>query len=162
MAWRPVIGDFAQNPDADARAAYIDDVLRVVAGGASMTAEDGSVIATVEPNPAVPMPEITTIAAGGDFADAIFRSSPNFNSRNGTAVSLVVIHSCEGNYAGCWGWLRNSQAGASAHYVVNESGSEVTQLVRESNRAWHVAAAYQCNNAGGQQCNRNGTSTNNF
>ncbi len=162
MAWRPVIADFAQNPDDEARTAYVDDVLRVIAGGASVTAEDGRVIASVAPHLEVPMPEITTIAAGGDFADAIFRSSPNFNSRNGTAVSLVVIHSCEGNYAGCWGWLRNSQAQASAHYVVSESGNEVTQLVREVNRAWHVAAAYQCGHAGNQQCNRNGVSTNNF
>ncbi|MBA3463350.1 MAG: N-acetylmuramoyl-L-alanine amidase, partial [Deltaproteobacteria bacterium] len=73
-----------------------------------------------------------------------------------------VIHSCEGNYAGCWGWLKNPAAGASAHYVVNESGSEVTQLVRESNRAWHVSAAYNCNYAGGSQCNKQGVSTNNF
>jgi hypothetical protein len=34
--------------------------------------------------------------------------------------------------------------------------------VRESNRAWHVAAAYECSRAGGSQCNRNGVSTNNF
>jgi len=35
--------------------------------------------------------------------------------------------------------------------IEEESGSEVTQLVRESGRAWHVAAAYQCANAGNSQ-----------
>jgi hypothetical protein len=162
MAWKPVLADFAQNPDDEARNAYVDDVLRVLAGGAESIAEDGSVIASISPHAEVGMPELTTIAAGGDYANAIWRASPNYNSRGGYGVSLVVIHSCEGNYAGCWGWLRNSAAGASAHYVVNESGSEVTQLVRESNRAWHVAAAYECSRAGSQQCNRNGMSTNTF
>ncbi|HEY5924012.1 MAG TPA: N-acetylmuramoyl-L-alanine amidase, partial [Kofleriaceae bacterium] len=162
MAWMPVVDDFAQNPDDEARKAFLADVQTVLATGATSVAEDGSVIAEITPHTEIGMPEVTTIAAGGDFAEAIWRASPNFNSRNGTAVSLVVIHSCEGGYSGCWGWLRNSSAGASAHYVVNESGSEVTQLVREANRAWHVAAAYQCANAGNTQCNKNGVSTNNF
>jgi hypothetical protein len=161
-AWRPVIADFAQNPDDEARAAYVDDVIRVLAGGASRTAEDGSIVASISPHRELPMPELGVIYAGGDYANAIWRSSPNYNSRNGYKVSMVVIHSCEGNYAGCWGWLRNSAAQASAHYVVNESGSEVTQLVREANRAWHVAASYNCNYAGGAQCNLQGVSVNNF
>ncbi len=162
MAWRPVLAEFAQNPDDEARNAYVDDVYRVLAGGAESIAEDGSVVASISPHAEIGMPEITTIAAGGDYANAIWRASPNYNSRNGYGVSLVVIHSCEGNYAGCWGWLRNTAAQASAHYVVSESGSEVTQLVREANRAWHVAASYNCNYAGGQQCNLQGVSTNNF
>jgi hypothetical protein len=162
MAWKPVIADFAQNPDDEARAAYIDDVLRVLAGGAESVGEDGTVIASITPHVEIGMPELGTLAAGGDYANAILRLSPNYNSRGGYGVSLVVIHSCEGGYAGCWGWLRNSAAQASAHYVVNESGSEVTQLVREANRAWHVAASYNCNYAGGQQCNLQGVSTNNF
>lgn len=163
MAWRPVLAAFAQNDDAEARDAYVADVVRVLAGGASSTAEDGTLIAKINAHLEIAMPETTTIAAGGsDFAGAIWRPSPNYNSRNGSAISLVVIHSCEGAYSGCWGWLRNTQAQASAHYVVNESGSEVSQLVHESDRAWHVAAAYQCANAGNSQCNKNGVSTNNF
>ncbi len=163
MAWQPVLAAFSQTDDTEARAAYVSDVVRVLAEGASSTAEDGTVIARVAAHAEVTMPEPTTLAAGStDFAGAIWRSSPNYNSRNGSAVSLVVIHSCEGAYAGCWGWLRNTAAQASAHYVVNESGSEVTQLVRESNRAWHVAAAYNCGYAGNTQCNKNGVSVNNF
>ncbi|HEX5059458.1 MAG TPA: N-acetylmuramoyl-L-alanine amidase [Kofleriaceae bacterium] len=162
MAWQPVIADFAQNPDDEARAEYVNGVISVLSGGASSVAEDGTTIATISPHVEIGMPEITTLAAGGDYANAIFRSSPNYNSRNGYHVSLVVIHSCEGNYAGCWGWLRNTAAQASAHYVVSENGGEVTQLVREANRAWHVAASYNCHYAGDQQCNLQGVSTNNF
>lgn len=162
MAWQPAIADFAQNSDEEARGAYVNDVIRVLATGASETAEDGSLIAEISPHAEIEAPITLTPYAGGDFAGAIYRSSPNYNSRNGYKVSLVVIHSCEGNYAGCWGWLRNSAAQASAHYVVSESGGEVTQLVREANRAWHVAAAYNCNYAGKQQCGLQGVSTNNF
>lgn len=160
--WAPVLADFAQIADDEARAAYAADVMRVLAGGASRVAEDGRVIVSLDPHAEIGMPaDATAAVATTDFAGAIWRPSPNFSARS-SAVTLVVIHSCEGGYAGCWGWLRNSSAGASAHYVVNESGSEVTQLVRESARAWHVSANYECSRAGGQQCSRNGTSVNNF
>lgn len=160
-AWEPVLADFAQNPDDDARKAYVVDVLRVLNAGARAVAEDGTVVASLEPHPEITVP-LTFTTYSADYGPAIWRASPNYNSRGGTPVSLVVIHSCEGNYAGCWGWLRNSQAGASAHYVVREDGGEITQLVTEANRAWHVAAAYECSRAGNQQCNRNGVSTNTF
>jgi hypothetical protein len=164
MAWQPAIGDFAQAADAESRLAYVNNVLAVLASGAAEVMEDGTPIATLAPHA-----EVTVSNVGGlydvgttDYPAGVWRPSPNFNSRNGTAVSLVVIHTCEGNYAGCWGWLRNTAAGASAHYVIKENGGEVTQLVREASRAWHVAASYECSRAGNQQCNKNGVSTNNF
>ncbi|HEU0032078.1 MAG TPA: N-acetylmuramoyl-L-alanine amidase [Kofleriaceae bacterium] len=163
VAWRDVIADFAQNPDDEARAAYVDEVITVLALGATSIAEDGTVVAVIEPHGEIAVPPGPGIPrAGTDFAGAIWRPSPNYNSRGGSGVSLVVIHSCEGNYAACWGWLRNSAAQASAHYVVKEDGGEVTQLVSEANRAWHVAATYDCARAGGSQCNKNGISTNTF
>lgn len=163
MAWAPVLENFAQVDDADARAAYVTDVQTVLAGGASVTAEDGHIVAKIDAHVDITMPAPTVIAATNtDYANAIFRSSPNYNSRNGSAVTLVVIHSCEGGYSGCWGYLRTSAAQASAHYVVSESGGEITQLVREANRAWHVAASYRCAYAGNQQCNKEGVSVNNF
>jgi hypothetical protein len=163
LAWSPVISEFAQITDDDARAAYVDEVIGVLATGATSIAEDGTVVASINPHteltaPPSPIGE----RAVTDYPGAILRSSPNYNSRNGYGVSLVVIHSCEGGYAGCWGYLRTSAAQASAHYVVKEDGGEITQLVREANRAWHVAATYDCSRAGNAQCNRNGVSTNNF
>jgi len=161
-AWAPVIGDFSQMPDDEVRTAYVTEVMRILAGGANAIAEDGTIVASIQPRLEIrPPAALEPNGLAVDFPGAIWRSSPNFSSR-GTNVSLVVIHSCEGNYAGCWGWLRNTQAGASAHYVVKENGSEVTQLVREASRAWHVAATYECSRAGNQQCNRNGTGTNGF
>jgi hypothetical protein len=50
----------------------------------------------------------------------------------------------------------------SAHYVVKENGSEITQLVKENEKAWHIAATYKSSLNGGTLTNKNGVSTNNF
>lgn len=166
MAWAPVVASWSGIADDEARIAYVqDDVFRVLRDGAREQAESGELVASLRPRTDLP-PQV----AGGiyhvgtsDYPAAIWRPSPNFGSRPaGTDISMIVIHSCEGNYAGCWGWLRNSAAQASAHYVVNASGSEITQLVREASRAWHVAATYDCARAGNAQCGKNGVSVNNF
>ena len=163
VAWQPVLADFSQSADPDVRSAYASDVLDALAIGASAVSEDGTVIAMFDAHPELGTPHSAQgRGTGGDYGDAIWRASPNFSSRNGTAVSLVVIHTCEGAYSGCWGWLKNSASGVSAHYVVKENGAEITQLVREASKAWHVAATYQCSRAGNQQCAKNGVSTNNF
>jgi len=163
MAWMPVVAQFAQIGEDDARARYLDDVVGTLANGATSVAEDGRTIASIEPHPGIelPQPNIITYGTGGDFADGVWRPSPNYSSRT-SSVTMVVIHTCEGAYSGCWGWLKSSQSGVSAHYVVNESGSEVTQLVREGSKAWHVSANYDCARAGNQQCSRNGMGVNNF
>ncbi|HVV81870.1 MAG TPA: N-acetylmuramoyl-L-alanine amidase [Kofleriaceae bacterium] len=167
MAWMPVVEAWTGIVDDDARASYIHDgVLRVLREGAHEEAESGESIATIRPHGELPsfLTGSGTYNVGtADYADAVWRPSPNFGSRPaGTAITMVVIHTCEGNYAGCWGWLRQTQAQASAHYVVNESGSEITQLVREASRAWHVAATYDCSRNGQSQCGKNGVSVNNF
>src|SRR6266540_1554030 len=72
-----------------------------------------------------------------DFPSGIWRPSPNFDQRaaDSTGVPhMVIIHTCEGNYASCWSWLDNPVSQVSAHYVVNEDGSEISQLVRAQNR----------------------------
>lgn len=73
-----------------------------------------------------------------DYGPAIWLSSPNYSSRGGSAIREAVIHTTEGNYSGAISWLRNPASQASAHYVVRSSDGQVTQLVRESNKAWHA------------------------
>jgi N-acetyl-anhydromuramyl-L-alanine amidase AmpD len=82
-----------------------------------------------------------------DYAPAVWRASPNFDQRASDstgAIHLAIIHTCEGNYTGCWSWLVNPVSQVSAHYVVNEDGSEISQTVLERDRAWHIAALYDC------------------
>lgn len=70
--------------------------------------------------------------------------------------------SCESSYSGCWSWLTNPDAGASAHYVVNTTGSEISKLVYESNKAWHVGATYYCSRNNGTDCRWDGVQSNYF
>lgn len=61
--------------------------------------------------------------------------SPNY-SPTLIAHDLFVFHRCEGGYAGSIAWLCRAAAQASAHLVMKEDGSEITQLVPLSLKAW--------------------------
>jgi hypothetical protein len=163
-AWASAVALASGIGDREAQAEYVhDQVYAVINQGIVMESEAGLIgsIAPEAVEPDFPAPRRGVERAVVDFPGAIWRASPNFNSRNGSAVDMVIIHTCEGNYSGCWSWLTNPAAGASAHYVVSTTG-EVSQLVRESNRAWHIAASYNCNLNSGVLCGRNGQSSNNF
>ena len=75
---------------------------------------------------------------------------------------MVIIHSCESGYTGCWSWLVNPASQVSAHYVVDEDGAEISQLVGEPDRAWHIAALYDCALNHGHDCRLNGVQSNDF
>jgi hypothetical protein len=77
-----------------------------------------------------------------DYGPAIWNpaASCNYSSRNSTAVSAVTIHTVEGTYAGCISWFQNCNASVSAHYVVRSSDGQITQMVWESLKAWHVGS----------------------
>ncbi len=75
-----------------------------------------------------------------DYGPAAWVASPNYSSRSGTAVSAVVIHDVEGSYSGCISWFQNTSSQVSAHYVLRSSDGQVTQMVLESNKAWHVGS----------------------
>ena len=64
----------------------------------------------------------------------------NYSSRAGTAITMVAIHDVEGSYAGCISWFKNCSASASAHYVMRSSDGQCTQMVLESNKAWHIGS----------------------
>ncbi|HRC58346.1 MAG TPA: N-acetylmuramoyl-L-alanine amidase [Kofleriaceae bacterium] len=163
MSWQEAVGVYSGIEDVDARKDYIGSVYGVLRSGASEHSEAGELIAQIAPHD---LPELRLgliNVSSADYAAAIWRPSPNYNARPaGTRVSMVIIHSCEGGYAGCWGWLRNSAASASAHYVVKEDGAEITQLVRESDRAWHISAMYRCSLNDSVDCAKNGVSSNHF
>ena len=159
-AWAPVVAALSGIDDPEGQAEQVQRVYAVLREGIGA----GELAATIDRNDVDPDFVVPQSAALADvnFPGAIWRPSPNYNSRNGWAVHAIVIHTCEGNYTGCWSWLRNPSAGASAHYVVSESGNEVSQLVDEANRAWHVAASYDCSRVEGHDCDKNGVSVNNF
>lgn len=77
-----------------------------------------------------------------DYPAALYNpaASCNQSSRAGTQISAVTIHFVQGSYAGCISWFQNCSASASAHYVVRSSDGQVTQMVLESAKAWHVGS----------------------
>ncbi len=64
--------------------------------------------------------------------------SPNYSSRGGQKVRLIVAHDCEGSYAGSVAWFAMARSRVSAHLVLSEDGSEATQMVAWGNKAWHA------------------------
>ncbi|GAB2967262.1 hypothetical protein GCM10027048_42430 [Hymenobacter coalescens] len=64
----------------------------------------------------------------------------NYSSRNGVAATHYAVHTVQGTYAGCISWFKNCSAQASAHYVIRSSDGQVTQMVTEANKAWHVGS----------------------
>lgn len=77
-----------------------------------------------------------------DYGPALWNpaASCNYSSRNGVAVSAITIHTVQGTYAGCISWFQNCNASVSAHYVIRSSDGQVTQMVLESSKAWHVGS----------------------
>lgn len=76
-----------------------------------------------------------------DYPPAIWNPTTcNYSSRNGTAITHYTIHTVQGTYSGCISWFKNCSAKASAHYVIRSSDGQVTQMVSESNKAWHVGS----------------------
>lgn len=77
-----------------------------------------------------------------DYAPAIWTAAPtcNYSSRNGTPVSAITIHTIQGTYAGAISWAQNCSSSVSYHYVVRSSDGQVTQMVLEANKAWHVGS----------------------
>ena len=158
LLWGPALrrwGDF----DADLQPGFEEDVLSLAREGLAAPLDDGSTLIIRRHGTAE---QIATAKKGLRAANTLWRPSPNYNSRGGTRPEIVVIHTCEGAYAGCVSWLRNPRSGVSAHYVVKEDGSEVSALVDDSNRAYHVGARYRSRLNGGQLANRENVSTNTF
>ncbi|MBN8697063.1 MAG: N-acetylmuramoyl-L-alanine amidase [Bacteroidetes bacterium] len=87
-------------------------------------------------------PNINRSPMSADYGPALWTAaaSCNYSSRSGVAVSAVTIHTVQGSYAGCISWFQNCAASVSAHYVLKSSNGQVTQMVLESNKAWHVGS----------------------
>lgn len=75
-----------------------------------------------------------------DYGPALWVAACNWSSRNSVAISAVTIHDVEGSYSGCISWFQNCNSGVSAHYVVRSSDGQITQMVLEANKAWHVGS----------------------
>ena len=169
-AWAEVISEYSGIDDDLGRSMFVHhEVYPTMREGVVSYTEDGDVQGELVPVDAWPSvavpPPVPALSAGPDYSGSLWRPSPNHSSRgSGSSAKpqFIVIHTCEGSYAGCWSWLKNSASGVSAHYVVNSTGSEITQLVEEDRKAWHISANYDCNKNDGVDCWLNGIGSNKF
>jgi N-acetyl-anhydromuramyl-L-alanine amidase AmpD len=157
--WSVAVGSYGGIELPEGRAAYEREVDRALAlGGARSALAEARAAAAAS---CLPPPG----SGAPDYAPALWRPSPNFNDRPADAtgaVHLVIIHTCESNYTSCWSLLANPASQVSAHYVVDEDGSETSQLVLERHRAWHIAALYGCTLNRGHDCWLNEVQSNDF
>jgi hypothetical protein len=77
-----------------------------------------------------------------EYGPAIWNPAPscNYNSRNGVAISAITIHTVQGTYAGAISWAQNCVSDVSYHYVIRSADGQVTQMVLEEDKAWHVGS----------------------
>ena len=77
-----------------------------------------------------------------DYGPALWNpaASCNYTLGRTTGITHVTIHTAEGSYAGTISWFQNCSAQVSAHYVVRSSDGQVTQMVLEKDKAWHVGS----------------------
>ena len=82
-------------------------------------------------------------ADGADYAQALWVPAAACNYSNGRSLSIsnVTIHYTQGTYSGAIAWFQNCAASTSAHYVIRSFDGQVTQMVREQDKAWHVGSA---------------------
>jgi len=100
----------------------------------------------VPAEPGIPVaPGLPVARMGGgcsEFPGALWQEADpgNYSSRAGTAISAVTVHTMQGYYAGSISWFQNPAANVSAHYLMRASDGQITQMVCEADKAWHVGS----------------------
>jgi len=86
---------------------------------------------------------IGTLSQEAGYGGAIWNPAHSSNysnaSRGAAQITHIVIHTAQGSYGGTISWFKNSSSNVSSQYVVRSSDGEVTQMVDDSDVAWHDA-----------------------
>lgn len=139
-AWQPAVAAFSGRHEPRLQALYVEGVYTLLFQGFEADSKLGHIRVgpqnvTVQLAPAPP-PGSTDYAG----ADSVPACTDNYSddSRGEGSIDMIVIHTVQGSYSGCASWFANCSAQASAHYVVRSRDGAVTQMVRETDIAWHA------------------------
>ncbi|MCT4579861.1 MAG: N-acetylmuramoyl-L-alanine amidase [Flavobacteriales bacterium] len=126
----------AASPNVDLVAIFGANNLRVLSSG-TVNLQGGAV------NSSSGTSYVPTQLKSSEYGPALWVAAPSCNksSRSGTAISAVTVHTIQGSYAGAISWSQNCSSNVSYHYVVRSSDGQVTQMVLEAEKAWHVSSA---------------------
>ncbi|WP_327267831.1 amidase [Streptomyces sp. NBC_01218] len=144
-AWYPAVAEYG-GATGPAAALYADAVYSFLAGGLRGKTPEGEEI-TVTSRPVSPEKgalapsDVSTRSA--DYPSALWVPAASTNYRAGRTADIdkVVIHVTQGSYAGSISWFQNPAAVVSAHYVIRSSDGQITQMVRDSDTAYHAKSA---------------------
>ncbi|MER5625748.1 N-acetylmuramoyl-L-alanine amidase [Streptosporangium sp. NPDC002544] len=152
--WYPAVARYGNASSPQVARLYADTVYELLASGVRATTPNGTV--TVRPQAVRPdrgayakAPDLdrTFAAAAVDYPSAHWAPahSTNYavsNRPSDDAIDRIVIHVAQGSYAGTISWFQTGPRAnpTSAHYVVRSSDGDVTQTVREKDRAFHAGS----------------------
>ncbi len=139
-AWQSAVAAFSGRDEPAHQAMYTRYVYELLESGFVVDGPLGSFSVppqVVTPEFAAPPPASGDSAVVDQFVAA---ASCNYSdySRGGGDIDMVVIHTVQGSYSGCYNWFQNCDAEASAHYVVRSSDGAVTQMLWEEDVGWHA------------------------
>ncbi|MFE9777575.1 peptidoglycan-binding protein [Streptomyces sp. NPDC005775] len=144
-AWYPAVARYS-GADGPAAALYADTVYTFLADGLDTVTRDGERI-SVTGRPVSPQkgsldaPDASTRSADYPAALWVPADPNNFTPGRTAAIDKVVIHVTQGSYAGSISWFQDPVSEVSAHYVVRSSDGQITQMVRDSDTAYHARSA---------------------
>ena len=71
----------------------------------------------------------------------VWIASPNYSSRGGSGVRLVVVHTAEGarSFRDLGGFFSSSSAGVSSHTGIDDERGSIGEYVKRENKAWTQA-----------------------
>ncbi|HEY0640258.1 MAG TPA: N-acetylmuramoyl-L-alanine amidase [Pseudonocardiaceae bacterium] len=145
--WEPAVARLSGIPQRDVAQIHTYDVLNAIRLGRvspdyRVAQRDVDLAAVYGARRLAELSGPTMTVQSADYPPGIWNpaASCNFGVGRSAAITHVAIHITEGSYAGAISWFKNCASGVSAHYVVRSSDGQVTQMVLESNTAWHVAS----------------------
>ncbi|MFJ9032510.1 peptidoglycan-binding protein [Streptomyces sp. NPDC102274] len=147
--WYPVVARYGGAADVRTARLYADTVYTLLAQGIDADVTGGE---SVTVRPRAVEPERGAYAAtdtdrraelSPDYPDAAWvpANSANYAAGRSASISSVVVHVTQGSYAGTISWFQNPSSKVSSHYVVRSSDGAVTQMVRDSDTAYHARSA---------------------
>jgi hypothetical protein len=139
--WYDVVAEYSGATDPYVKEAYAQEVFKVIAEGRRATLSSGEVV-VLPPSKVAGLPIPAGAAPSSeDYPPARWVPAHPNNYTVGRPfgpLSYVVIHVTEGSYYSAISWFQNPNSNVSAHYVIRSSDGEVTQMVRDTDTAYHA------------------------
>lgn len=147
-AWYPVVARYGGASDPGTARLYADTVYTFLGQGVTARLAGREEISV--PARAVAPQRGRYARAAGERAAAspdypsanwVPAAAANYTAGRTAAITTVVVHVTQGSYAGTISWFQNPESEVSAHYVVRSSDGQITQMVRDSDTAYHARSA---------------------